>query len=67
MAGWLMLILDEINKKIQEAYPNSKLIFFKDGHRMQNDKEKYINIRNTFLNEGLNSDNIKRLMNEYAK
>lgn len=55
---------DEINKKIQEAYPNSKLIFFKDGHRMQNDKEKYIKIRNTFLNEGLNSDNIKRLMNE---
>lgn len=55
---------DEINYKIQQAYPNTKLLLFKDGHRMQNDIEKYINIRTAFLNDGLNSDNFKRLTNE---
>ncbi|WP_426482220.1 hypothetical protein [Chryseobacterium sp. R2ACT005] len=46
---------DEINHKIQASYPNSKLLFFKDGHRMQNNIKKYINIRNSFLNYGFNS------------
>lgn len=55
---------DEINHKIQQAYPNAKLLFFKDGHRMQN--AKYIKIRNSFLSEGFNTDNLKKLMNEKA-
>jgi hypothetical protein len=55
---------DEINPKIQQAYPNAKLLLFKDGHRMQNNTEKYIKIRNTFLKEGFNSDHFKKLMNE---
>lgn len=55
---------DEINHKIQHAYPNAKLLFFKDGHRMQNDTEKYIKLRNTFLNEGFNADNFKKLLDE---
>jgi pimeloyl-ACP methyl ester carboxylesterase len=55
---------DEINNKMQRAYPNAKLLFFKDGHRMQNNKEKYYNIRNAFLNEGINSDKFKKLIDE---
>lgn len=47
---------DEINYKIQQAYPNAKLLLFNDGHRMQNDKEKYMLIRNTFLNEGFDAE-----------
>lgn len=54
---------DEINRKIQQSYPNSKLLFFKDGHRMQNDTERYIHIRNTFLNEGFTSKNFIKLTN----
>lgn len=52
---------DEINQKIQQSYPNSKLLFFKDGHKMQNDTEKYIHIRNTFLNQGFNSEEFIKL------
>ncbi|GAB3425282.1 alpha/beta fold hydrolase [Niabella aquatica] len=51
---------DEINQKIQQAYPNAKLVLFEDGHRMQNDKEKYMHIRNTFLNEGFNAEEFKQ-------
>lgn len=47
---------DEINYKIQQAYSNAKLLLFNDGHRMQNDKEKYMLIRNTFLNEGFDAE-----------
>ncbi|HEY6435258.1 MAG TPA: hypothetical protein VIY47_01595, partial [Ignavibacteriaceae bacterium] len=46
---------DEINRAIQHNYPNAKLMLFKDGHRMQNDKEQYIKIRNSFLQEGFNA------------
>jgi pimeloyl-ACP methyl ester carboxylesterase len=52
---------DEINQKIQQSYPNSKLLFFKDGHKMLNDTEKYIHIRNTFLNQGFNSEEFIKL------
>ncbi|WP_144282280.1 hypothetical protein [Chryseobacterium echinoideorum] len=55
---------DEINQKIQQVYPNAKLLFFKDGHRMQNDIKKYINIRNTFLQKGFESEEFIRLTNE---
>lgn len=46
---------DTINIEIQKSYPNSKLLFFKDGHRMQNDKEHYQKIRTTFLDKGFGS------------
>ena len=39
---------DYINHKIEESYQNSKLLLFKDGHRMQNNTEKYIRIRIPF-------------------
>lgn len=55
---------DEINNKILRSYPNSKLLFFKDGHRMQNDIEKYILIRNTFLSKGFNTEEFIKLTNE---
>lgn len=48
-----------INQKIQQAYPKAQLLFFKDGHRMQNNTEKYINLRNAFLSEGFNGDKFK--------
>lgn len=55
---------DEINHKIQQAYPHAKLLFFKDGHRMQHSIEKYIRIRNTFLNEGFDNAHFERLTDE---
>ncbi|NOU17471.1 MAG: hypothetical protein HOO91_07930 [Bacteroidales bacterium] len=55
---------DKINLKIQQSYPNSKLLFFKDGHRMQNNVEKYILIRNSFLNEGFKSEKFIKLTSE---
>ena len=55
---------DYINHKIEESYQNSKLLLFKDGHRMQNNTEKYIRIRNTFSDKGLKSDEFKSLTNE---
>lgn len=51
---------DEINQKIQQAYPNAKLLLFNDGHRMQNDKEKYMHLRNTFLNEGFDAEEFNK-------
>ncbi|RWW91940.1 hypothetical protein [Flavobacterium cerinum] len=55
---------DEINRKIEQVYPNAKLLFFKDGHRMQNDTEKYIRIRNTFLQQGFKSQEFIKVTNE---
>ena len=49
---------DTINIAISKAYHNSRLLFFNDGHRMQNDKEKYIQIRNSFLDSGFAAKNI---------
>ncbi len=46
---------DAINIDIQKAYPNSKLLFCNDGHRMQNDKEHYQKIRTIFLEKGFDS------------
>lgn len=43
---------DSVNSAIQHAYPNAKLLFFKDGHRMQNNIELYRNIRADFLKNG---------------
>lgn len=47
---------DEISRKIQRAYTNSKVLFFKDGHRMQNDVGTYRKIRNAFFDEGFDSE-----------
>jgi pimeloyl-ACP methyl ester carboxylesterase len=55
---------DEINRKIQQTYPNAKLLLYDDGHRMQNNTEKYISIRSTFLDRGFISDKFKKLTNE---
>jgi len=49
---------DEINRKLQQAYPNARLLFFKDGHRMQNDKEKYRKLRVSFFDKGFASEMI---------
>ncbi|MFT3920144.1 hypothetical protein [Cloacibacterium sp.] len=43
---------DSINKEIQKSYPNAKLIFFKDGHRMQENKNLYKKARLDFLQNG---------------
>lgn len=43
---------DIVSKEIQKSYPNAKLLFFKDGHRMQDNKAKYTNIRTAFLANG---------------
>ena len=55
---------DTINIHIQKAYRNAELLFFKDGHRMQNNKDFYQKIRNTFLNEGLKSDIFLNLIHD---
>lgn len=57
---------DTINIHIQKAYRNAELLFFKDGHRMQNNKDFYQKIRNTFLNEGLKSDVFLNLIHDSA-
>lgn len=46
---------DAINIDIQRSYPNSKLLFFNDGHRMQRDKNHYQQIRTSFLEKGFDS------------
>jgi pimeloyl-ACP methyl ester carboxylesterase len=46
---------DAINVEIQKSYIRAKLLFFKDGHRMQNDKENYQKIRTLFLEKGFES------------
>lgn len=53
---------DAINEEIQRSYPNSKLLFFKDGHRMQNDKEYYQKVRSVFLEKGFGSPDFMSLI-----
>lgn len=55
---------DTINIQMQKAYRNAELLFFKDGHRMQNNKDFYQKIRHTFLNEGLKSDAFLNLVHQ---
>jgi len=43
---------DDINIILQKAYPNAKIVFFEDGHRMQKDQIKYRAIRSQFLTNG---------------
>jgi pimeloyl-ACP methyl ester carboxylesterase len=46
---------DAVNVEIQKSYPNARLLFFKDGHRMQNDKTRYQKLRTIFLEKGFES------------
>ncbi|MBS1797502.1 MAG: hypothetical protein JSS81_27005 [Acidobacteria bacterium] len=43
---------DDIARSLEKAYPHAKALFFKDGHRMLNDKERYRQIRKNFLDIG---------------
>jgi len=54
---------DAINVEIQKSYPNSKLLFFNDGHRMQNDKILYQKVRTVFFEKGFASDDFSALIN----
>lgn len=56
---------DAINVEIQRSYLNSKLLFFKDGHRMQNDKELYQKVRSAFLDKGFGSYEFMDLMKSH--
>lgn len=50
---------DFINQKLKEAYSNSRLFFFTDGHRMQNDIDLYRKLRIDFLENGFGAMSIK--------
>lgn len=52
---------DAVNIAIGNAYKNSKILFFKDGHRMQNDRERYRKLRTAFLEKGLASEEFRRI------
>lgn len=55
MKGTEDVVFDNaVNEEIQKSYPNAKLIFFKDGHRMQNNKNLYKKTRLDFLQKGFN-------------
>ena len=56
---------DAINVEIQRSYLNSKLLSFKDGHRMQNDKELYQKVRSAFLDKGFGSYEFMDLMKSH--
>jgi pimeloyl-ACP methyl ester carboxylesterase len=43
---------DEINQRLRDAYPNARLLFFDDGHRLQRDPVAYRAIRKEFLEGG---------------
>ena len=43
---------NDINIILQKTYPNAKVLFFEDGHRMQKDMAKYRTIRTQFLTNG---------------
>jgi pimeloyl-ACP methyl ester carboxylesterase len=46
---------DAINRRIRDAYPHSRLLFFKDGHRLQRDPTGYRAIRQAFLTGGFDA------------
>lgn len=46
---------DFINQRIQQTYPNARLILFKDGHRMQHNTGLYREIRTAFFKKGFES------------
>lgn len=43
---------DGINTRLRDAYPNARLLFFDDGHRLQRRPATYRAIRTTFLSGG---------------
>jgi hypothetical protein len=44
---------DEVNRQLQEAYPQVLLRFFDDDHRMQLDPEKYRQLMVIFFKQWL--------------
>jgi pimeloyl-ACP methyl ester carboxylesterase len=44
---------DGINRRLRDAYPHARLLFFNDGHRLQRDPAGYRAIREDFLGKGL--------------
>ncbi|QHS54816.1 hypothetical protein GWR56_04365 [Mucilaginibacter sp. 14171R-50] len=53
---------DDISKRLQRSYPNARLLFFKDGHRMQNNKALYSKIRKAFLEKGWRSEDLMQAL-----
>lgn len=43
---------DAINERLRDAYPDARLLFFRDGHRLQRDPAGYRAIRSAFLSGG---------------
>jgi pimeloyl-ACP methyl ester carboxylesterase len=43
---------DAINQRLRDAYPNARLLFFADGHRLQRDPARYRALRQAFLTGG---------------
>ncbi len=46
---------DAINQQLRDAYRNSRLLLFNDGHRLQRDPVGYRTIRETFLAGGFDA------------
>lgn len=43
---------DAVNVRLRDAYPDARLLFFRDGHRLQRDPAGYRAIRAAFLSGG---------------
>jgi pimeloyl-ACP methyl ester carboxylesterase len=56
---------DSLNRVIEQQYPNARILFFKDGHRMQNDKEHYMKIRSAFFAGGFKAREFLNLVNQH--
>jgi pimeloyl-ACP methyl ester carboxylesterase len=46
---------DAINQRLRDAYQDSRLLFFDDGHRLQHDPTGYRAIRQAFLTGGFDA------------
>lgn len=46
---------DAVNERLRDAYPDARLLFFDDGHRLQRDPTKYRAIRQAFLAGGFSA------------
>lgn len=43
---------DDINRRLRDAYPDARLLFVQDGHRLQRDPAGYRAVRQAFLGGG---------------
>jgi hypothetical protein len=53
---------NKLNELIEKKYPSSRLLYFKDGHKMLNNKEFYRAVRKGFLKDGFSSEALKSKM-----